>query len=125
MMMSSQHSQPPIYQLDQTIQISTYFSDLTIMPDFKPGQRIMLADLPVEVLLDNILPFVSARGLMRLGCTNKVRITAVQASQTDHLLRYFPSFSLHYATMILCGNANCRKTLISRGKAPLVPAAIR
>ena len=51
------------------------------MPVVESEQRIWLADLPVEVLLDNILPFVSTLGLLRLGCTNNVRITLFGPSQ--------------------------------------------
>jgi len=32
-----------------------------------------LAELPVEVLLDNVLPYVDVPGLLNLGRTNKVR----------------------------------------------------
>jgi len=57
----------------QALLTTTIISDLAIMAAVKPGQRIFLVDLPVEVFLDNILPFESILGVLRLGCTNKVR----------------------------------------------------
>lgn len=41
------------------------------------SESLLLVNLPVEVLLDNILPLVPAHGLLRLGATNKVRLLAI------------------------------------------------
>ena len=35
-------------------------------------QRTGIADIPVELLLDNILPFCEAKDVLSLGCTNKL-----------------------------------------------------
>lgn len=37
------------------------------------GNDLTLADLPVEVLLDNVLPFVPVHDLLRLASISKVR----------------------------------------------------
>lgn len=34
-------------------------------------QKIGIADIPVEVLIDNILPFCEVKDVFSLGCTNK------------------------------------------------------
>ena len=34
-------------------------------------QRTGIADIPVEVIIDNILPFCEAKDVLSLGCTNK------------------------------------------------------
>ena len=34
-------------------------------------QRTGIADIPVELLIDNILPFCEAKDVFSLGCTNK------------------------------------------------------
>jgi hypothetical protein len=91
------------------------------MAAVKPGQRILLTDLPVEVLLDHILPFGSILGVLRLGCTNKVRGNGLRQTLT---ITSAASFSLRCVMMMLFGNASCWRTLISLGKVPLVPVAI-
>ena len=35
------------------------------------AQKTGIADIPVELLIDNILPFCEARDVFSLGCTNK------------------------------------------------------
>jgi len=35
------------------------------------AQRTGIADIPVELLIDNILPFCEAKDVFSLGCTNK------------------------------------------------------
>jgi hypothetical protein len=87
------------------------------------GRGLLLADMPVEVLLDNVLPFVSALGLLHLGCTNKVWTAADSGFSQLTIFVFFPSFFLHYAMTILFGNANCSMILISREKVPLAQAA--
>ena len=37
------------------------------------SNSITLAELPIEVLLDNLLPYVQVPDILRLACTNKVR----------------------------------------------------
>lgn len=39
---------------------------------------MLLSDLPIEVLADNLFPFLSTQALTRLACTSKVRVSTLQ-----------------------------------------------
>ena len=72
-------------------------------------------ELPVEILLDNILPVLSTPGLLTLGCTNKACSFCHSLQLISHTFLK-SSFSLVCATTKRYGAGSCSQISTLRGR---------
>jgi hypothetical protein len=72
---------------------------------------LTLAEVPVEVLLDNLLPYVQVQDILRLARTSKVRFL-----WTSNLINPYMSSGSSFQFFVLtipCGSENYNRTSIS------------
>lgn len=102
---------------------SELFDNRIIIHTREPmSNDLTLAGLPIEVLLDNLLPYVQVPDLCRLTCTSKVRFLWIS---NIIISPYMSSGScLRFSVRTIpCGNANYSQTLISPVRGLLGQAA--
>lgn len=73
---------------------------------------LSISDIPVDVLLDNLLPFIAVPDLLNLACTN--RFFAILSEYFRSALPNINCLLTPQSPMILYGNENSEMTLISR-----------
>lgn len=78
---------------------------------------LTLAEVPIEVLLDNLLPYVQVPDILRLARTSKVRFLW-KSNLINPYMSSGSSFQFFVRT-ILCGSENYNQTLISPVKQRL------
>jgi len=83
---------------------------------------LTLTELPIEVLLDNLLPYVRVPDLLSLACTSKVRFLLTSTTLINPYMSSGSSFQLS-VVMIPCGSENYSQTSISPVREPLGQAA--
>ena len=79
---------------------------------------LTLADVPIEVLLDNLLPYVQVPDILRLARTSKVRFLWTSNLINLYMMSSGSSFQF-FALTIPCGSKNYNPTSISPVKQPL------
>ena len=75
---------------------------------------LTLDEVPIEILLDNLLPYVQVPDILRLACTSKVRYL-----WTSNFINPYMSSGSSFQFFVLtipCGSENYNQTLISPAK---------
>lgn len=75
---------------------------------------LTLDEVPIEILLDNLLPYVQVPDILRLACTSKVRYL-----WTSNFVNPYMSSGSSFQFFVLtipCGSENYNQTLISPAK---------
>lgn len=86
------------------------------------AKHFNLPDIPVEVLLDNLLPFVPVRDLLSLTCCNKVCSFGSFFGPFLNEIQYV-SFFPFFVRMTPYGNASYLRISTSQARELLAPVA--